>query len=132
MRAAVIRAPHDMGIEELENPRAEPFEVIVAVRAVGVCAADMSIYRGRLPYGGYPQVCGHEITGTVAEVGSRVQTAQNGRSSRRGAIPGLRQALSVSNRQNKLLRQTGDHRRAPSWRIRGIREGAGEKYPHHS
>ena len=48
MSAAVIRVPRDMEIEDLEIPRPKPFEVVVAVKAAGVCAADMCTYGGKL------------------------------------------------------------------------------------
>ncbi len=73
MRAAIIEAPYKMEIGPWQTPRLGPSDVLVAVRAAGICAADMYFYVGKIPYGTYPQVCGHEVAGVVAEIGSDVQ-----------------------------------------------------------
>jgi D-arabinose 1-dehydrogenase-like Zn-dependent alcohol dehydrogenase len=70
MRAAIIRAPGQMEIGEWATPRPGPGEVLVKVEAAGVCAGDLYIFQGKNPYARYPQVCGHEMAGRVADVGS--------------------------------------------------------------
>lgn len=72
MRAAIIDAPFAMHIGEWATPTPSPGEVLVAVRATGICAGDMYIYRGTNPYATYPIIGGHEIAGTVAAVGAGV------------------------------------------------------------
>jgi 2-desacetyl-2-hydroxyethyl bacteriochlorophyllide A dehydrogenase len=73
MKAAILDAPHAMRVGEWQQPEAGPGEVLVAVGATGVCAGDMYFYLGKNPYASYPQVCGHEIAGTVAEPGAGVE-----------------------------------------------------------
>lgn len=72
MRAAIMDAPRQMRVGEWDTPRPGPGEVLVAVRATGICAGDMYFYLGTNPYAVYPQVCGHEIAGEVAAVGAGV------------------------------------------------------------
>lgn len=72
MRAAITDAPHEMRIGTWETPQPGPGEVLISVRAAGICAGDLYIYLGKNPYARYPQVCGHEVAGVVAEVGSGV------------------------------------------------------------
>ncbi|MGH9838187.1 MAG: zinc-binding alcohol dehydrogenase family protein [Blastocatellia bacterium] len=72
MRAVVVDAPESMRVGEWETPRPAAGEVLVAVGAAGICAGDLHIYHGRNPYATFPQICGHEIAGTVAEAGSGV------------------------------------------------------------
>lgn len=72
MRAAIIDAPFAMHIGEWATPTPGPGEVLVAVRATGICAGDMYIYRGTNPYASYPIIGGHEIAGTIAAVGAGV------------------------------------------------------------
>jgi threonine dehydrogenase-like Zn-dependent dehydrogenase len=72
MRAAIMNAPGDMSVGEWTSPRPGPGEALVRVGAAGVCAGDLYFYLGRNPYARYPQVCGHEIAGTVEEVGEGV------------------------------------------------------------
>lgn len=72
MRAAIMHAPFHMEIGIWETPRPGPGEVLISVRAAGICAGDMYFYLGKNPYAVYPQICGHEIAGLVAEVGEGV------------------------------------------------------------
>jgi L-iditol 2-dehydrogenase len=75
MRAAVLREPGVVVIEERPLPRAGPGEVVVRVRAVGVCGSDTHYYEhGRI--GRFvveaPLVLGHEATGEVTDLGPGV------------------------------------------------------------
>jgi 2-desacetyl-2-hydroxyethyl bacteriochlorophyllide A dehydrogenase len=72
MQAAIIHAPGQMDIETWEKPLPGAGEALLAVGAAGLCAGDMYFYLGKNPYAHYPQICGHEIAGTVVEVGSDV------------------------------------------------------------
>lgn len=74
MKAVVVYEPGCIGIEEREQPRCKaPDDVVVRVRAVGICGSDMHILHGRNPFATYPRVMGHEIVGEVAELGSAVR-----------------------------------------------------------
>jgi L-gulonate 5-dehydrogenase len=44
-------------------------EVLVRVRAAGICGSDMHIYHGTNPLAKYPRVIGHEFAGEVAALG---------------------------------------------------------------
>ena len=75
MRASVLYAAGRLGVEEREDPRPGPHEVVVRVASVGVCGSDVHYYEhGRI--GSYtvdaPLVLGHEASGVVAEVGTEV------------------------------------------------------------
>jgi threonine dehydrogenase-like Zn-dependent dehydrogenase len=72
MQAAIIHAPGQMDIEQWTKPQPDAGEVLVAVGAAGLCAGDMYFYLGKNPYAQYPQICGHEIAGTVVGIGSNV------------------------------------------------------------
>lgn len=72
MRAAIMDAPFAMHIGEWATPQPGPGEVLVAVGATGICAGDMYIYKGINPYATFPVIGGHEIAGTVAEIGANV------------------------------------------------------------
>jgi L-gulonate 5-dehydrogenase len=67
MRAAIIEGAYEMRIGEITPPTPRSGEVLVAVAAAGICAGDMHIYHGRNPYATFPQICGHEIAGVIAE-----------------------------------------------------------------
>ena len=70
MKAARLNAFNEaLSIEELPIPKPGPREVVVAVEACGVCGSDLSIIHGGLKTT-LPRTLGHEIAGTVAEVGA--------------------------------------------------------------
>lgn len=70
--AAVARSPGvDFTLEtvELDDPR--PDEILVRVRAVGVCHTDLVARDGGMPFS-MPAVLGHEGAGVVEKIGSAV------------------------------------------------------------
>jgi L-gulonate 5-dehydrogenase len=78
MRAVVMSAPYEIAVTDRAMPTPGPGEVMVAVKATGICAGDMYIYLGKNPYVVYPQVGGHEISGVVAGVGDGVSGLASG------------------------------------------------------
>lgn len=78
MKAVIFEAPEKMRVGEWEKPRPAPTEVLVAVRATGICAGDLYIYQGKNPYAPYPIIGGHEICGTITELGSTAQGLEVG------------------------------------------------------
>lgn len=74
----MIEAPGRMTVRDVPSLPLPPNEVRVAVRAVGVCAGDVYIYKGVNPYASFPVVGGHEIAGVVSEVGAQVAGLQPG------------------------------------------------------
>ncbi|MGD0733445.1 MAG: alcohol dehydrogenase catalytic domain-containing protein [Terracidiphilus sp.] len=66
-----------LSIEELPIPKPGPREVVVAVEACGVCGSDLTIIHGGLKTT-LPRTLGHEIAGTVAEVGAGCKSATVG------------------------------------------------------
>ena len=71
MKAAVIETPGRVTIRDLPDPRPDPGEVIVSVALAGLCGTDLHIYAGEVNYT-YPIVPGHEVVGTIVEVGDGV------------------------------------------------------------
>jgi threonine dehydrogenase-like Zn-dependent dehydrogenase len=72
MRAVIMDAPGQIRIGEWDAPRPAAGEILIAPRAVGVCAGDLYIYLGKNAYVRYPQVTGHEVSGVVEETGPGV------------------------------------------------------------
>ena len=74
MRAAVLFGPRDIRVVDRRVPQPGPDEVLVKVAMCGMCGTDLKIFDGHFPqtppFGDYTP--GHEWTGTVAAVGSRV------------------------------------------------------------
>jgi L-gulonate 5-dehydrogenase len=65
MKAAIFDAPKKMHIGDRKTPQPSPDEVLVRVKAAGICAGDMYIFQGKNPYAPYPVVGGHEICGEL-------------------------------------------------------------------
>jgi D-arabinose 1-dehydrogenase-like Zn-dependent alcohol dehydrogenase len=76
MRGAVLTAPNQpLQLRTVPMPTVGPGEVLVAVRAVGICATDLLTASGFFDAFGlhpYPRILGHEIVGVVSEVGQGV------------------------------------------------------------
>jgi len=75
MRAGVYHNNRDVRVEKLPRPAAGRGEILVRVAASGICGSDvLEWYRIRKA----PLVLGHEITGTVEEVGEGVEAWRPG------------------------------------------------------
>ncbi|MFN7190101.1 MAG: L-idonate 5-dehydrogenase [Rhodospirillales bacterium] len=75
MRAVVIHAPKDLRIDTVPEAALAPNEVRVRIGAGGICGSDLHYYH----HGGFgtvrvkePMTLGHEISGTIAALGSEV------------------------------------------------------------
>jgi threonine dehydrogenase-like Zn-dependent dehydrogenase len=84
MRAFVVTAPGEAGVEEVPEPVAAPGEVVVDVERAGVCGTDVEIFTGEMEYlhdgrSSYPLRLGHEWCGTVTEIGPGVDAGWRGR-----------------------------------------------------
>ena len=71
MRALVIEKPGLAAVAERPKPQAAAGEVVIKVRACGVCGTDVHIYKGEY-LGDYPVVPGHEFAGDIVEAGPGV------------------------------------------------------------
>jgi L-iditol 2-dehydrogenase len=71
MEMAEVAAPQEVG----------PHDVLVRVKAVGICGSDLHYYRGE-PAGNstltYPFIMGHEFAGVIEAVGSQVSNVRAG------------------------------------------------------
>jgi L-gulonate 5-dehydrogenase len=72
MKAAIIDAPRKMRVGDWPTPEPGPDQVLVRIRAAGICAGDMYIYLGKNPYATYPRIAGHELCGTIVRAGAKV------------------------------------------------------------
>ncbi|MFW9875740.1 MAG: zinc-binding dehydrogenase [Candidatus Thorarchaeota archaeon] len=84
MKAAVFHGPRDIRTEEVEKPEINENEILVNVKACGICGSDLHLYKLNLfsgilirplKKGGIP---GHEFSGEIIEVGSIVKGFKEG------------------------------------------------------
>ena len=81
MQALAYRGPERLELEERPAPHARPGEVVVHVDASSICGTDLRIAAGlhrafAEPNGRIP---GHELAGTITEVGRGVRLAEGAR-----------------------------------------------------
>lgn len=80
MKAAVFHGPEDMRIEQRDIGQIHEKDVLIKVRACGVCGTDIHLYHGSpgavelSP----PIVLGHEFSGEVMEIGKCVSSVSPG------------------------------------------------------
>ena len=79
MRAAVLRGYHEpLQIEEKPIPVPGPGEVLVKVRASGLCVSDIHIQDGKIGTVHLPYTPGHEMAGVIVAVETGVDPARIG------------------------------------------------------
>ncbi len=79
MKAAVL---HEAGspliIQDVDDPQPGAGEVLIRVKACGVCHTDLHLAAGEWPLPKLPLVLGHEVVGVVEAVGSGVTSFKTG------------------------------------------------------
>ena len=82
--SSVWRHPK-LEVKEVDKPVPKPDEVVIKVKACGICGSDIHFYEtdadGYILYPGltkFPTIIGHEFSGVIEEVGSEVQDLKPG------------------------------------------------------
>ena len=73
MQAAVWHGPNDLLLEQCPIPQVVPGSILLKVEACGICGSDLRILKTGNPRITEPRIIGHEISGTVVEVGVGVE-----------------------------------------------------------
>ena len=90
MRAMVLAAPRKPLVERrVSMPRLGDGQLLIRVRACGVCRTDLHVCDGELPFPKLPLILGHQIVGTIAAIGSGVEGFTEGQ---RVGVPWLGRA----------------------------------------
>ncbi|HWP34843.1 MAG TPA: alcohol dehydrogenase catalytic domain-containing protein [Thermodesulfobacteriota bacterium] len=78
MKAAVVPAANGTWeVKDVRDPEPGPNQVLIRIRASGICYTDVHQTKGHLP-GPFPRVLGHEPAGEIAAVGPGVTTRRVG------------------------------------------------------
>ena len=79
MKAIQIVKPGELRIIDMEKPHIDDKNnILVKMRAAGICGSDVGIYHGTNAAATYPRVIGHEMVGVVEEIGSNVKKLKVG------------------------------------------------------
>ncbi|AQS06203.1 zinc-binding alcohol dehydrogenase family protein [Clostridium beijerinckii] len=79
MKTVMINKPNDLQIIEMDKPViTEHDNVLIKMKAAGICGSDVHIYHGQNAAATYPRVIGHEMVGEVVEVGSNATKIKAG------------------------------------------------------
>ena len=78
MRAQLFEDIDKINYCEIPIPQISDTEVLIKVKACGICGTDWSIYKGNYAYDFLPFISGHETFGVVAEKGDKVNNVEIG------------------------------------------------------
>jgi alcohol dehydrogenase, propanol-preferring len=79
MRAILLDGPRrPLRLADPPQPKPGPGQILIQVKACGVCRTDLHVADGDLPNPKLPLVLGHEIVGTVAALGTGVSRFRAG------------------------------------------------------
>lgn len=77
MKAQLFHKPLQMELVEMNIPKIAIDEVLLKVKACGICGSDVAYYFGRSPLetesGEGPLILGHEFSGEIVEIGTMAQ-----------------------------------------------------------
>jgi threonine dehydrogenase-like Zn-dependent dehydrogenase len=89
MKAVLLEEAHKLTVRQVPDPVVPPNEVVIQVKAVGLCGTDFHIYSGHgnynfdaqgrpVPLSVHPQILGHEFSGEIVAVGRDVKDLKRG------------------------------------------------------
>lgn len=79
MKAVRVTKPYELKIETMDIPYLKnDTDVLIKIKAAGICGSDVHIYHGTSPVATYPRIIGHEMVGVIEQVGSGVSRVKAG------------------------------------------------------
>lgn len=78
MKEVVIIGPKQFEVREVPVPKPADNEVLIQMKAAGVCGSDVHQFLGENPNAVFPRVPGHENAGVIVEVGKDVKNVKVG------------------------------------------------------
>jgi L-iditol 2-dehydrogenase len=78
MKAAILEAPYQIAIREIEDLKPGLNDILIKTEVAGVCGSDLHAFKGRHPFRKPPVILGHEVAGTVVKTGASVKHLQEG------------------------------------------------------
>jgi L-iditol 2-dehydrogenase len=73
MKAAILEDKYRIVTKEVGHLRPGPDEILIETKFTGICGSDIHAFRGIHPFRKPPVILGHELSGTVVEMGKDVK-----------------------------------------------------------
>jgi len=78
VKIAILRGPREFAVVDEPVPDVQPDEVLVRVAFCGVCTSELDMWTGEAGAHLFPRFPGHEVSGTVEQVGPEVRGLKAG------------------------------------------------------
>lgn len=65
-------SPGNIKFREVPVPKAKKGQLVIKIMKIGICGSDIHVYHGKHPFTKYPVTQGHEVSGSVFEIGEDV------------------------------------------------------------
>ena len=72
MKRVNIPQPHQLEVVDVPTPHPQANEVLLAIKAIGICGSDLHTLEGQHPFVSYPVYPGHEVSGEIIKVGEEL------------------------------------------------------------
>jgi 2-desacetyl-2-hydroxyethyl bacteriochlorophyllide A dehydrogenase len=70
---ALILEPKKINLQTIDIPKMKETDILVKTAYCGLCGTDIHIFDGKVPFANYPLVPGHEFSGEIIKIGSKVR-----------------------------------------------------------
>ncbi len=78
MKAAVLEEIENLVIKDVNEPECPGDGILIKVEACAVCGTDVKVYHHGHKHIRFPRITGHEVAGTIVEVGHEVNDYREG------------------------------------------------------
>lgn len=78
MKAAILEEIENLVIKDVDKPECSRDAILIKVEACAVCGTDVKVYHHGHKHIRFPRITGHEVAGTIIEVGQEVKDYQEG------------------------------------------------------
>lgn len=68
----VVKAPGNIIFRKIPIPKISETQVLVKIHMIGICGSDIHVYHGQHPFTSYPITQGHEVSGEIVGLGSKI------------------------------------------------------------
>jgi len=78
MKAAVLKHPEELSVEETAIPVPGDNEILLNIKACAICGTDVKVFHHGHKHIVFPRITGHEVSGTISAVGKNIKEYSNG------------------------------------------------------